>query len=166
MQPATIAGSFDHGPVQATTTATRTMIGSQPGRPRRPDKPCASACAACAGHRRAAIAERLRRPPDLEQEQQAGEADDRADDVRQIGPEIDRGRQLAGDVAERADDGERPRLPHALLPADEVEQDPGRQQRQDRDDLADRGRADGSSHEVMPRAVTAASAMIGAPSAP
>ena len=68
------------------------------------------------------------------------EADDGADHVRQRRPEIDRGRQLAGDIAERADDGERPAAFHALLAADEVEQDPGRQQRQDGDDLADRGR--------------------------
>ena len=76
--------------------------------------------------------------PDLEQDQEAGEADDGADDVGQIRPEIDRGRQLAGDVAERADHGERPAALHALLAADQVEQDPRRQQREDGDDLADR----------------------------
>ena len=92
--------------------------------------------------RHAAIGQHLRRPPHLEQDQQRREADDRADDVRQIGAEIDRRRQLPGDVAERADDGERPRRPHAFAAGDEIEQDPRRQQRQDGDDLADRGRID------------------------
>ena len=113
-------------------------------------------------HRHAAIAERLRRPPDLEQEQEAGEADDGADDVGQIRPEIDRGRQLAGDVAERADHGERPAVHHAFLAADEIEQDPRRQQREDGDDLADRAGQRQRAACRSPRP----SAMIGAPSAP
>src|ERR1700732_3300074 len=64
---ATMPGSLDHGPVQATTMAIRTRIG---------------------------------RPPDCEKRQQTGEANNGPDHVGQIWPEINRGRQLAGDVAE------------------------------------------------------------------
>ncbi len=76
--------------------------------------------------------------PEFKQDEKAGEADDRADDVGQIGSKIDRGRQLAGDVAERADHRERPGFFHALPAADQIEQNPGRQQRENGDDLADR----------------------------
>src|SRR5215467_11402079 len=40
----TMDGKCDHGPVQATTTAIRTAIGSQAVTKSRPERPCASAC--------------------------------------------------------------------------------------------------------------------------
>src|ERR1700722_6833959 len=43
-----IAGSTDHGPVQATTMSTSTMIGSQPWKPSPAVRPWPSACASCA----------------------------------------------------------------------------------------------------------------------
>ena len=88
----------------------------------------------------AAIAQHLPRPPHLEQQQQRPEAHDGAGHVGQVGAEIDRDRELPGDVAERADDGERPAVLDALAPADEIEQYPWREQRQDGDDVPDRGR--------------------------
>src|SRR5580692_6415535 len=42
------AGSADHGPVQATTMATRTMIGSQPWNTSPAESPWPSAWASCA----------------------------------------------------------------------------------------------------------------------
>src|SRR5215813_1996869 len=41
--PRTMDGKSDHGPVQATTTATRTAIGSQAVTKSPPERPCASA---------------------------------------------------------------------------------------------------------------------------
>ena len=40
----TIDGKLDHGPVQATTTATNTAIGNQAIPTSPADSPCASAC--------------------------------------------------------------------------------------------------------------------------
>ena len=44
----TMAGSFDQGPVQATTMTMRMMIGSQPWNTSPGVSPCPSACASCA----------------------------------------------------------------------------------------------------------------------
>ena len=90
------------------------------------------------GDRYAAMAEDAGRLPELQQQQQAAEADDRAGDVGQVGAEEVGHRPLADDVAKRPDDGERPAIAKALLAGDQVDQHPGRQQRQDRDDGADR----------------------------
>jgi len=88
--------------------------------------------------RHAAVAERLSGLPKLEQRQQADEADDRAGHVRQVRSEVHGNRVLAGDVAERADHRERPRAEHALLAGNQIQQYPGRQQREHGNDRADR----------------------------
>jgi hypothetical protein len=69
--------------------------------------------------------------------EQRGEADQGADDVGQVRADELGDRELAGDVAQRADDGQQPAVAQSPPTADQVDEDPGRQQGEDRDDLAD-----------------------------
>src|SRR5262249_47588541 len=86
----------------------------------------------------AAIPEHTPGTPELEQDEKRCEADDGADDIRQIRPEKDRDRKLARDVAQRAYYREWPAVRETVFAADQVDQDPWREQGQNRNDVADR----------------------------
>ena len=79
------------------------------------------------------------RPPDLREAEEDPERRQRAGDVGQVRAEEHGDRPLARDVRQRSDDRERPAFLHALPAAHQIDQDPRRQQRQHRDDVADRG---------------------------
>src|SRR5262249_60057424 len=81
----------------------------------------------------------LGRPPVPEQQEQRTERDQGADDVGQVGPEPLGRRELADDIGQGADDGQRPDAAQAAPPRDEVDEDPRRQQGEYGHDPADRG---------------------------
>ena len=91
------------------------------------------------GDRYPAVAKGFGRPPELQQQQQRAERDQRADDVGQVRPEELRGRELAEDVGQGAHHGQRPDAPQAAAARDQVDEDPRRQQRENRHDPAHRG---------------------------
>ena len=66
--------------------------------------------------------------PDSQQQQQAAEANDGADHVRQVGSEIVGCRPLAEHVADRPDNGQRPTVLEPFLASHEVNQHPWWQQ--------------------------------------
>ena len=94
---------------------------------------------ASAADRDAAVAEGLGGLPVPQQQQQRAEADQCADDVGQVGPEPLGGRVLAGDIGQGAHHRQRPDAPQAAPAGDEVDEDPRREQGDDRHDPAHRG---------------------------
>ena len=133
------SAAIDHGPVQAATTISSTTNGIHACNTSAVLRPWPLLCDSNAGiDRHAAVREHVLWLPELEQGQQRDEADDRAGHVGQIRSEVHSDRILSGDVAERADDRQRPRTQHALLAGNQIQQHPGRQQCQHGDDGADR----------------------------
>ena len=86
---------------------------------------------------RAAEASNRLRPPNLDEQEQNPERNQRPAQVRQVRTQIMRHGPLPGDIRKRAHDRQRPSFDHSVPAAHQIDQHPGRQQRQNRNDASD-----------------------------